>query len=62
MEFSGTPALIARVLLKVYAFISYNRKVLIIRRAKLLSLSWGLTLSWVVYRVVVLLVIFMYFD
>jgi hypothetical protein len=28
-----------------------------IRRAKLLSLGWGLTLSWVVYRVVVLLVI-----
>ena len=33
-----------------------------IRRAKLLSLGWGLTCSWVVYRVVVLLVIFMYFD
>ena len=33
-----------------------------IRRTKLLSLGWGLTLSWVVYRVVVLLVIFMYFD
>jgi hypothetical protein len=26
-----------------------------IRRVKLLSLSWGLTLSWVCYRVVVLL-------
>lgn len=33
-----------------------------IRRVKLLSLGWGLTLSWVVYRVLVLLVIFMYFD
>lgn len=33
-----------------------------IRRTKLLSLGWGLTLSWVAYRVLVLLVIFMYFD
>jgi predicted DCC family thiol-disulfide oxidoreductase YuxK len=29
-----------------------------IRRTKLLSLGWGLTLSWVCYRVLVLLVIF----